>query len=249
MATHPNQLVSTDWMSPATQQPSNTNEVPVSPSKQPRLIGQVTPTTPTRRSSSFPYPLPSPRTPQRMNQGTFVTSPPILSPPGCSRPTASPNVVPPKNQGFVSPRLIQQEAMHGQPPPPPPPQSPFSQDSVQDFIHPTIKEGYALARPLSNYLMHVGFNFQNMWKDASLTIDRSNCHLFWFEIIQLFQIRKKNNYIIVYNCTQYCAFVKYCTESFWGKLAINRKGLALLNSFISLSCPMEPVLKSGFCSV
>ena len=137
MATHPNQVVNSDWMCPATQQNSSANDVPVSPSKQPRLIGQVTLTTPTRRPSSFPYPLPSPRTPQRINQATFVTSPPILSPPGCNRSVVSPSVAPSKNQGFVSPRLIQQESMHGQPPP----QSPFSQDSAQDFVHPSIKDG------------------------------------------------------------------------------------------------------------
>lgn len=144
MATHPNQLVNGDWIPAATQQLPNTNDVPVSPSKQPRLIGQATPTTPTRRPSSFPYPISSPRTPQRMNQGTFVTSPPILSPPGCGRAAVSPSVAHSKSQGFVSPlRLVQQDAMHAQPPPPL--QSPFAQDSIQEFMHPTIKDGSGLS--------------------------------------------------------------------------------------------------------
>jgi hypothetical protein len=77
-ATHPQ---SHDWQSGGTHQTQvNLNEVPMSPSKQPRLSSQCTPATPTRRPSSFPYPLSSPRTPQRMTSQQYVTSPPMMSP-------------------------------------------------------------------------------------------------------------------------------------------------------------------------
>ncbi|KAK3696921.1 hypothetical protein QZH41_017094 [Actinostola sp. cb2023] len=54
---------------------SQLNEIPVSPNKQPRLSLQCTPSTPTRRPSSFPYPITSPRTPQRIANQQYVTSP------------------------------------------------------------------------------------------------------------------------------------------------------------------------------
>ncbi|KAK3729263.1 hypothetical protein QZH41_011899, partial [Actinostola sp. cb2023] len=91
-ATHPGNQ-SHDWQSGGTNQ-SQLNEIPVSPNKQPRLSLQCTPSTPTRRPSSFPYPITSPRTPQRIANQQYVTSPPMMSP-GTPRPimnVQSPNI-------------------------------------------------------------------------------------------------------------------------------------------------------------
>lgn len=84
-ATHPSQLLNGDWSQQAVSQ-LGVNDVPMSPSKQPRLINQNPPSTPTsnRRPGSFAYPLPSPRTPQRIAPQQFVTSPTMASP-GCGR--------------------------------------------------------------------------------------------------------------------------------------------------------------------
>ncbi|XP_032238603.2 uncharacterized protein LOC5513218 [Nematostella vectensis] len=79
-ATHPGNQVH-EWQPGGSQN----QDVPLSPTKQPRLTA-----TPTRRPVSFPYPLSSPRTPQRMNQ-QFVTSPPMMSP-NTPHPLMSPNV-------------------------------------------------------------------------------------------------------------------------------------------------------------
>lgn len=90
-ATHPQNQ---DWQSGGAQQAQvNLNEVPMSPSKQPRL-SQCAPATPTRRPSSFPYPLSSPRTPQRVTSQQYVTSPPMMSPntPRAMMSAQSPNI-------------------------------------------------------------------------------------------------------------------------------------------------------------
>lgn len=80
-ATHAGQTASGDW--PGGLQQSN-NDMPMSPSKQPRLMNQNPPSTPTRRPSSFAYPLQSPRATQR-HPGQFVTSPGMKSPGPCNR--------------------------------------------------------------------------------------------------------------------------------------------------------------------
>lgn len=100
-ATHPSQLLNGDW----SQSQMGVNDVPMSPSKQPRLINQNAPSTPTsnRRPGSFAYPLPSPRTPQRIAPQQFVTSPTMASP-GCGRQLnpISPNVTQ-RGQEFMLP--------------------------------------------------------------------------------------------------------------------------------------------------
>lgn len=93
-ATHPGNQ-SQEWQSGGTNQTQmNINDIPVSPSKQPRLSLQCTPVTPTRRSNSFPYPITSPRTPQRVTNQQYVTSPPMMSPgtPRSVMNVQSPNV-------------------------------------------------------------------------------------------------------------------------------------------------------------
>ena len=84
------------------------NDVPMSPSKQPRLTNQNPPSTPTanRRPGSFAYPLPSPRTPQRIAPQQYVTSPTMASP-GCGRQLnpISPNVAQ-RGQEFMLPLAI-----------------------------------------------------------------------------------------------------------------------------------------------
>ncbi|XP_027052632.1 uncharacterized protein LOC113679856 [Pocillopora damicornis] len=100
-ATHPSQLLNGDW----SQSQMGVNDVPMSPSKQPRLINQNAPSTPTsnRRPGSFAYPLLSPRTPQRIAPQQFVTSPTMASP-GCGRQLnpISPNVTQ-RGQEFMLP--------------------------------------------------------------------------------------------------------------------------------------------------
>lgn len=105
-ATHPGNQTH-EWQSGGTNQ--NVNDIPVSPSKQPRLSLQCTPATPTRRSNSFPYPVTSPRTPQRLTNQQFVTSPPMMSP-GTSRPIPVMNVQSPNIQQRNTEMII----LHGQ---------------------------------------------------------------------------------------------------------------------------------------
>ena len=106
-ATHPSQLMSSDWSQQGVSQ-MGINDVPMSPSKQPRLINQNPPSTPTsnRRPGSFAYPLPSPRTPQRIAPQQYVTSPTMASP-GAGRQLnpISPNVAQ-QGQEFMLPAMI-----------------------------------------------------------------------------------------------------------------------------------------------
>lgn len=106
-ATHPSQLISSDWPQQGGSQ-LGVNDVPMSPSKQPRLINPNPPSTPTsnRRPGSFAYPLPSPRTPQRIAPQQYVTSPTMASP-GCGRQLnpISPNVAQ-RGQEFMLPLTI-----------------------------------------------------------------------------------------------------------------------------------------------
>lgn len=104
-ATHP--MMSNDWSQQGASQMA-VNDVPMSPSKQPRLTNQNPPSTPTanRRPGSFAYPLPSPRTPQRIAPQQYVTSPTMASP-GCGRQLnpISPNVAQ-RGQEFMLPLAI-----------------------------------------------------------------------------------------------------------------------------------------------
>ena len=106
-ATHPSQLINSDWPQQGAPQ-MGVNDMPMSPSKQPRLINQNPPSTPTsnRRPGSFAYPLPSPRTPQRIAPQQYVTSPTMASP-GVGRQLnpVSPNVVQ-RSQEFMLPTAI-----------------------------------------------------------------------------------------------------------------------------------------------
>lgn len=110
-ATHPGQLINGDWSQQGAQ-PMGISEVPMSPSKQPRLINQNPPSTPTsnRRPGSFAYPLPSPRTPQRIAPQQYVTSPTMASP-GVVRQLnpMSPNVA--RGQEFMVPMITNVESI------------------------------------------------------------------------------------------------------------------------------------------
>ncbi|XP_029212158.1 uncharacterized protein LOC114975997 isoform X1 [Acropora millepora] len=111
-ATHPNQIINSDWSQQGAQQLA-ANDVPMSPSKQPRLINQNVPSTSTsnRRAGSFAYPLPSPRTPQRIVPQQYVTSPTMASPGvGHQLNPISPNVAQ-RGQEFLLPIISNVESM------------------------------------------------------------------------------------------------------------------------------------------
>lgn len=110
-ATHPSQLMNSDWPQQGVPQ-MGVNDVPMSPSKQPRLINQNPPSTPTsnRRPGSFAYPLPSPRTPQRIAPQQYVTSPTMASPGGRQLNPISPNVAQ-RGQEFMLPMITNVESM------------------------------------------------------------------------------------------------------------------------------------------
>ncbi|XP_068743709.1 DNA-binding protein RFX7-like [Montipora capricornis] len=112
-ATHPSQIINSDWPQQGSQQ-LGINDVPISPSKQPRLMNQNHPSTPTsnRRPGSFAYPLPSPRTPQRIAPQQYVTSPTMGASPGVGHQLnpVSPNVAQ-HSQEFMIPIITNVESM------------------------------------------------------------------------------------------------------------------------------------------
>ena len=116
-ATHPNQLMNGDWSPQVGASHPGSNDVPMSPNKQPRLINQNPPLTPTsnRRPGPFAYPLLSPRTPQRLSNQHYATSPTLVSP-GCGRQLnpISPNVIQRAQEFMLSPMITNVESLAGQ---------------------------------------------------------------------------------------------------------------------------------------